>query len=101
MATSGHVLGVAEWKVLEALTSRILPSDDGAGAREASVMTFIDGQLATRDFSPVAKFVIEAARLLEKHAQNLYKTPFADLDASRQDSDILTRGDRQSDLQAA
>lgn len=42
------ILTPAEAAAIEALTSRILPSDDGSpGAREAGVVSFIDRSLAT------------------------------------------------------
>jgi gluconate 2-dehydrogenase gamma chain len=80
-----RVLGAAEAATIAALTARILPSDDGAGAREANVTRFIDGQLGTPEISPLAPAILAIARLLDK----IDGKPFATLPIARQDE--LTR----------
>src|SRR5437762_13791915 len=40
-----------EWAVVDAATSRLIPTDDLPGAREANVVGFIDAQLAEAHFA--------------------------------------------------
>src|SRR5262245_3180967 len=61
-ATSGRVFASREWRTIDALVSRILPSDDGPGAREAGVVGFIDRQLSSGPLSPLAPAFVELAR---------------------------------------
>jgi gluconate 2-dehydrogenase gamma chain len=89
-AASGRVLGVREWKTLDALASRILPSDDGPGAREAGVVGFIDRQLASGTLSSLAPVVVELARRIDLHAQKLHGRSYVDLPVSDQDA-ILSK----------
>jgi gluconate 2-dehydrogenase gamma chain len=83
---TGKVLGPAEWQTLECATSRILPSEGGAGAREARVIAFVDGQLATRELAPMAPIMLAGARLLDKWARARYQRAFAELDEPSQDA---------------
>lgn len=94
-AVSGKVLGAAEWRTLDALTARILPSDATAGAREAEVTRFIDRQLQTKELAPLAGAVVLCARLIDEHAQTKHARPFADLAADAQDSIVagLSKGE--------
>lgn len=85
----GRVLPMAEWRALESATSRILPSDDGPGAREANVIRFIDSQLATPAMAALATVMTEGARLLDKWAETSHGGQFASLDPITQDQ-ILT-----------
>lgn len=75
------VLSAAEAVAIEALTARILPSDDGPGAREAKVVRFVDRQLQTPEMSPLAPAVQTIARLLDR----IDGRPFAALPLARQD----------------
>lgn len=61
----GKILGFLEWRAIEAATSRILPSDDGPGAREAEVTRFIDRQLTTPELAPLVGAVMGLAHLLD------------------------------------
>ena len=86
-------LSEAETRTLDAATSRILPSEDGPGAREAKVIRFIDAQLA----GPLAQLLPamqQGALMLDRYSQLLYKTPFADASAEQQDRILveLSRG---------
>jgi gluconate 2-dehydrogenase gamma chain len=76
-----RVLAAAEAIALGALTGRILPSDDGPGAREANVVRFIDRQLQTPEIAPLAAAVRAIARILDK----IDGKPFALLSVARQD----------------
>ena len=91
---TGQVLGVTAWAALEAATARILPSDDGPGAREAGVVAFIDAQLATPLLRPIASALSMTADLLDKWASARYGAAFARLAPEVQDGilDELARG---------
>ncbi len=89
-ARAGRVLAAEDWRTLAAATERILPSDDGPGAREAHVIDFLDGQLATREFAPLAPTFRRGARVLDDSAAREHGRPFADLAPADQD-DLLVR----------
>jgi gluconate 2-dehydrogenase gamma chain len=48
-STKPVVLNAGQWKLVEAITGRIIPSDDEPGAIEAGVVNFIDKALANED----------------------------------------------------
>ncbi|SRR6266404_3782197 len=79
--------------VLEAAASRILPSDDGPGAREARVGRFIDRQLEG-SLSALRPAFEQLARLLDLWSQKAFGKRFAMLDPSAQDTILgqLSRG---------
>jgi gluconate 2-dehydrogenase gamma chain len=54
-------LSAEEWTLLAAISERILPSNEGPGAREAGVIDFIDRQLATPAVHPLAEAVHQFA----------------------------------------
>lgn len=80
------VLPRDEARVLDAITARILPSDDGPGAREANTLVFMDNQLSSGDLVPLAAAVIACARIVDGEAKRLHQSAFVDLDPSRQDA---------------
>lgn len=89
--TQGHpafsVLTADHAKVLDALTSRIIPSIDGRpGAHEAGVVYFIDKSLATFNAAR-KKLYADGVRDLNRRAARKWKgTPsFATLAAAQQD----------------
>ena len=49
MSTDRLVLSLAEWNTVEAITGRIIPTDDEPGAIEAGCVNFIDKALANED----------------------------------------------------
>ncbi|HYS07789.1 MAG TPA: gluconate 2-dehydrogenase subunit 3 family protein [Myxococcales bacterium] len=79
--------------VLEAAACRILPSDDGPGAREAKVGRFIERQLAG-ELSGLRPAFEQLARLLDLHARRVFHVPFAALTQPDQDAVLgqLSRG---------
>jgi hypothetical protein len=87
---SGRVLGAREWTTIEAIASRILPSDDGPGAREAGVVGFIDRQLESRELAPLAPLVIELAKRVDERARKVHGRSYAELPAGDQDA-IVTK----------
>lgn len=75
-------------RTLEAACARILPSDDGPGAREANVIRFIERQLdgPLRRLRPAME---QGALLLDRWSRKRFgDRPFAQLDAAQQD-DVL------------
>jgi hypothetical protein len=84
----GRVLGAREWKTIEAMAARILPSDDGPGAREAGVIAFIDRQLAEPPLSTLAPMFIDLAKSIERLAHELHRRSYADLAPVEQDAMI-------------
>jgi gluconate 2-dehydrogenase gamma chain len=71
-STRPEVLSEAEWKTVEAMTARIIPTDQEPGAVEANCVNFIDKALAHEDAA----------------AQPTYRTGIAGVDAvSRRQSD--------------
>ena len=80
--------------VLEAAAARILPSDDGPGARAAKVGRFIDRQLQ----GPLAALrpaLEQLARLLDLWSQKSFRRPFIALAPAEQDMVLgqLARGE--------
>lgn len=77
---------------LAAATARILPSDDGPGAREAHVVDFIDRQLATAELTSLAPLVLGGARLLDRWARATHQLRFAQLDDAKKDGALEALG---------
>jgi len=78
--------------VLEAAAARILPSDDGPGAREAKVGRFIDRQLAA--MPALRPAFDQLARLLDLWSQKSFAKKFTALAPGDQDAALsqLARG---------
>jgi gluconate 2-dehydrogenase gamma chain len=70
--------------VLEAAAARILPSDDGPGAREARVGRFLERQLAG-DLAELQPAFAQLARLIDLWAQKSSGMAFVALPAEAQD----------------
>ena len=71
-------------RTLEAACARILPSDDGPGAREAKVIRFLERQLD----GPLLRLrpaMQQGALLIDKWAQKRFGRGFAGLEAAQQD----------------
>lgn len=79
------VLSAAEWKSLEALTARVIPTDHQPGAREAHCVNFIDKALANEDAAAVPLYKGGLAAL-DGVAIARSEKPFADLEAKQQDA---------------
>jgi gluconate 2-dehydrogenase gamma chain len=84
-AKQGQAIPLAAWRALDALTARILPSEGGPGAREAHVVEFLDRQLASRYFAPLAPAVLAVARLCDDWSQRRFGRVLADLEPYQQD----------------
>jgi gluconate 2-dehydrogenase gamma chain len=70
--------------ILEAAAARILPSDDGPGAREAKVGRFLERQLAG-DLAELQPAFAQLARLIDLWAQKSSGMAFVALPAEAQD----------------
>jgi gluconate 2-dehydrogenase gamma chain len=83
-ARGARAQGTDTLAVLEAAAARIIPSEDGPGAREAKVGRFIERQLAgdLRELRPAFE---QLARLLDLWAGRAYGKSFAALAAAEQD----------------
>jgi gluconate 2-dehydrogenase gamma chain len=78
------VLNEDEWKTVEAITGRIIPSDHEPGAIEANCVNFIDKALANEDAAArplYAQGVVGVNRV----ARGMFEAPFAALPPARQD----------------
>ena len=85
-ATSLSVLETAEAGVIDAMTSRILPSVDGKpGAHEAGVVYFIDRALATFNAEQKKLFAEGIANLNRRAARKWKAASFAALTPAQQD----------------
>jgi gluconate 2-dehydrogenase gamma chain len=86
------------WALVAAITERILPSDDGAGARETNIVRFIDRQLKTAQLRPllevVEQFLAAVAAWEKKHGAR-----FTALDAAAQDRALLAMAAGKLDLE--
>src|SRR5262245_34753248 len=85
-ATSSRplVLTEASWKTVEAITARIIPTDEGPGAVEAGCTNFIDKALAHEDaaLKPVYKVGIAG---VDAVSRTRFGHPFVQLSAEQQD----------------
>jgi gluconate 2-dehydrogenase gamma chain len=93
-----HVwLSAGGWAMMAAITERILPSDDGPGAKEANVVRFIDRQLATPALKPLGEamkqFIASVQDWEKRHG-----TPFHLLDAAAQDRALTALAAGKLDL---
>ncbi len=73
-----------EWKLVEAISGRIIPSDEEPGAIEAGAVNFIDKALANEDkiLQPVYKGGLAG---VDAVAKARFKKPFIELAAAEQD----------------
>jgi gluconate 2-dehydrogenase gamma chain len=79
------VLREDEWKTLEAITARIIPTDAEPGAREAGVTNFIDKALAHEDAAMAPLYGVGLAGV-DAVARRGFEQPFVALDEKQQDA---------------
>ncbi|MEZ5490927.1 MAG: gluconate 2-dehydrogenase subunit 3 family protein [Gammaproteobacteria bacterium] len=85
-----EVLTAAEAETLEAITDRILPSDEnGPGAREARAVHYIDRSLASDNASARGNYAAGLAAV-DDYARKLHGHPFHVLSPELQDTVLLT-----------
>jgi gluconate 2-dehydrogenase gamma chain len=79
-----RTLGQSEWQLVEAITARIIPTDDAPGAVEAGCVNFIDKALANEDASALPLYQA-ALRELDRVCQEGLESSFVDLAPADQD----------------
>ena len=91
-----QVLTATEWRDVEAVTFRILPSDGGVGAREAHCVNFIDKALANEDAAmlPIYRAGIPA---LNAVATAGHGKDFAELTGEQQDVLLMALQDGEAE----
>ena len=87
-STSPEVFSSEQWKLVEAIGARILPSDDTPGAREAHCVNFIDKALAHED-SALRSVYEQGTSGLQAVAHARFERSFLELAAAEQDA-LLT-----------
>jgi gluconate 2-dehydrogenase gamma chain len=78
------LLTPAEWKTLEAITARILPTDHEPGAREAGCTNFIDKALAHEEAAALPLYRAGLSGI-DAAARVRFEHPFAELAEAEQD----------------
>jgi gluconate 2-dehydrogenase gamma chain len=83
-STGRVVLSEAEWKTVEAITGRIIPTDQEPGAIEAGCVNFIDKALAHEDAAlmPVYRAGLPGVDAVSRRR---FAKPFVELAAEQQD----------------
>ena len=79
-----EVLSEAQWKTVEAITGRIVPTDHEPGAIEANCVNFIDKALAHEDAAMVPLYRAGIARV-DDAARHHGGKRFVELAAAQQD----------------
>lgn len=87
-STRPEVFSEAEWKTVEAITGRIIPTDHEPGAIEANCVNFIDKALVHED-AKMKPIYEKGLAGLGAVAQRRFEKAFVDLAPEQQD-DILT-----------
>ncbi len=88
VSTKPVALTPEQWKLVEAIAARIIPTDDEPGATEAGVVNFIDKALAHED--KALRPVYEAGLAgVEAVAQKRFRSAFAALTPTEQDDVLL------------
>lgn len=80
------VLSPHEWSTVEAITARIIPTDEEPGAREADCVNFIDKALANEDEQAVPLYQLGVQGVDAVAAARFEKKEFVDLEPAQQDA---------------
>jgi gluconate 2-dehydrogenase gamma chain len=87
-STKPLVLTPDQWKLVEAIAARIIPTDDEPGATEAGVVNFVDKALAHEDAALVPVYQAGLAGI-DAVATKRFGTPFVALAPAEQDEVLL------------
>lgn len=87
-STDRLVLSESEWELVEAMTGRIIPTDQDPGAVEAGCVNFIDKALAYEE-AGLQNLYHAALRAIDDAAQARFGGRFAALRAERQDQVLI------------
>jgi gluconate 2-dehydrogenase gamma chain len=82
------VLSPAEWRLVEAISGRIIPRDEEPGAIEAGVVNFVDKALANEDKALVPVYRAGLAGV-DAVAKKRFKKNFVDLAETEQDEVLV------------
>ena len=82
---SPAVLDRVEWKTVEAITGRVIPSEDGPGAIEANCVNFIDKALANEESESV-DFLRDGISILNGAVSTMHQATFAEIPHEKQDA---------------
>jgi gluconate 2-dehydrogenase gamma chain len=83
-STERLVFSEAEWKLVEAISGRIIPTDEDPGAVEAGCVNFIDKALAYEE-ADLRSLYQAALRAIDGLGEARFGQPFVDQPAERQD----------------
>jgi gluconate 2-dehydrogenase gamma chain len=83
-STERLVFSEAEWKLVEATTGRIIPTDSDPGAVEAGCVNFIDKALAYEE-ADLRRLYQAALRSMDGFAEARFGQAFVDLPGEQQD----------------
>lgn len=87
-SSAPSVLSPAEWKTLEAITARILPTDHEPGAREAGCVNFIDKALAHEESAALPLYQA-GLRGVDAAARARFERAFVELAEAEQDELLI------------
>lgn len=82
------VLSEDEWRTLEAMTGRIIPTDQDPGAIEANCVNFIDKALAHEDAALLPQYR-EGLPAVDRVAVERFGASFAELPPNQQDEVLI------------
>ena len=88
-STRREVLSETQWKTVEAITGRIIPTDHDPGALEANCVNFIDKALAHED-AKMKPLYDKGLTGLDAVAQRRFEKPFVELTPAQQDDILAT-----------
>ena len=90
-STSPLVLTDSEWRTLDAIAARIIPTDAEPGAREANCVNFIDKALAHEDAEALPVYRLGLAGV-DAVASKRHAASFPSLEAAQQDAILVALG---------
>ena len=83
-------LTAAQQKTLQALIERILPSDNGVGAKEANVMGYVEWVTKQTFFRDREELVVEGLEFINSISIHLWQEPLTACSPAQQDATIRT-----------
>ena len=87
-STRHQVLGAPEWRTVEAITARIIPTDHEPGAVEAHCVNFIDKALAHED-AAMKPLYRAGLKSVDDASHRRFGKPFVELTAEQQDQVLV------------
>lgn len=87
-STEALVFSEEEWRTVEAITARIIPTDHDPGAIEANCVNFIDKALANEDADLLPTYR-EGLRSVDAVAVDRYGARFAEIEPDERDAVLI------------